>query len=120
MWKSIFVKVILVVVLSVFLAQFSVSSALAHNAPDIDRELTGNRPLPELPDLSRSEIPDSFAPEVLPNSPAPKVLPNSPAEASQKGVEDLSTLFFRTRSQAHRGYDLEKIQEFDDEVYGDD
>jgi hypothetical protein len=70
MWKSIFVKVILVVVLSVFLAQFNVSSALAHNAPDIDRKHTNNRPLPKLPDWSCSEVSDSSAPEVLRNSPA--------------------------------------------------
>ena len=110
MWKSIFVKVILVVVLSLFLGQFSVSSALAHNAPDIDRELTKNRPLPELPDLSDSEVPDSSAREFL---------RSSPAEASPKGVEHLSDLFLRTRSQAHQAYDLEKMKKFDDEVYGD-
>ena len=120
MWKSIFVKVIVVLVLSVFLAQFSVGSALAHNAPDIDRTLTKNRPLPELPDLSGSEAPDSPAPEVFRDSPAPDVLRNSPAEASPKGVEDLSNLFLRTRPQAHQAYDLEKIKKFDDEVYGDE
>ena len=110
MWKSIFVKVILVFVLSVFLVQFSVSSALAHNAPDIDRELTNNRPLPKLPDLSGSEAPDSSARGVL---------PNSPAEASPKGVKHLSDMFLMRRSQANQSYDLEKIKEFDNEVYGD-
>ncbi|MEG3984661.1 hypothetical protein QUA08_28255 [Microcoleus sp. T3B2] len=103
-------KVILVVVLSVFLAQFSVGSALARNAPDIDRKPTKNRPLPELPDLSGSEVPDSSAPEVL---------PNSPAEARPKGAEHLSTLFLRRGSQANQRYDLEKMKKFDDEVYGD-
>jgi hypothetical protein len=120
MWKSIFVKIILVFVLSVFLVQFSVSSALAHNAPDIDRKLTKNRPLPELPNLSGSEVPDSSAREFLPNSPAPEVLPNSPAEASPEGVEHLSDLFLRTRSQADQAYDLEKIKQFDKEVYGEE
>jgi hypothetical protein len=120
MWKSIFVKVILVFVLSVFLVQFSVSSALAHNAPDIDRELTGNRPLHELPNLSDSEVPDSSAREFLRNSPAREFLRNSPAEASPEGVEDLSDLFLRTRSQANQSYDLEKIKEFDNEVYGEE
>jgi len=110
MWKSIFVKVILVVVLSVFLAQFNVSSALAHNAPDIERKLTKNRPLPELPDLSGSQVPDLSAREFL---------RSSPAEASPKGVEHLSDLFLRTRSQAHQAYDIEKLKKFDDEVYGD-
>jgi hypothetical protein len=110
MWKSIFVKVILVVVLSLFLGQFSVSSALAHNAPDIDRELTKNRPLPELPDLSDFEVPDSSAREFL---------SNSPAEASPKGVEDLSTRFLRKRPQAKQAYDLQEMKKFDDEVYGD-
>lgn len=111
MWKSIFVKVILVFVLSLFLAQFSVSSALAHNAPDIDRKLTGNRPLPELPDLSDSEVPDS---------PAREFLRNSPAEASPKGVEDLSTRFLRKRPQANQAYDLQEMKKFDDELYGDE
>ena len=111
MWNSIFVKVILVVVLSVFLVQLNVGSALAHNAPDQDRVQTNNRPVPEVPNLSRSEVPDSSAPEVL---------LNSPAEAMPEVVEDLSTLFLSTHSQAHQRYDLEQIQEFDDEVYGDD
>ncbi|MEG4303240.1 hypothetical protein [Microcoleus sp. D3_18a_C4] len=112
-------KVILVVVLSVFLAQFNVSSALAHNAPDIDRKPTKNRPLPELPDLSGSEVQDSSAPDVLRSLPAPGVLRSSPAEARPKGVEHLSDLFLRTRSQADRAYDIEKLKKFDDEVYGD-
>jgi hypothetical protein len=112
MWKSIFVKVILVFVLSLFLVQFSVSSALAHNAPDIDRKLTKNRPLPELPDLSPSD-------EVLDFS-VREVLPNSPAEASPKGVEDLSTRFLRIRPQANQAYDLQEMKKFDDELYGDE
>lgn len=120
MWKSIFVKVILVVVLSLFLGQFSVSSALAHNAPDIERKLTKNRPLPELPDLSGSEVPGSSAPEVFRDAPAPDVLRSSPAEASPQGVEHLSDLFLRTRSQADQSYDLEKIKQFDNEVYGEE
>ena len=99
MWKSIFGKIILVVVLSVFLVQLNVGSALADNAPDIDQKSTNNRPLPERQDLSGSEVPAS----------APKVLPNSPAEASPEGAEDLSDRLF-----------LNQIQEFDDEVYGDD
>lgn len=119
MWKSIFVKVILVVVLTVFLAQFNVSSALAHNAPDIDRKPTNNRPLPELPDLSGSEVPDSSAPEVFRDAPTPNVLRSSPGEARPQGVKHLSDLFLRTRSQADQSYDIEKLKKFDDEVYGD-
>ena len=112
MWKSIFVKVILVFVLSVFLVQFSVSSALAHNAPDIDRELTGNRPLHELPDLSAYEVPAA--------SPAPGVSLDSLPQASPNGDEDLSTLFLNTRFHAGEAYDLEEMDKFDDEVYGDE
>lgn len=111
MWNSIFVKVILVVVLSVFLVQLNVGSALAHNAPDIDREETNNRSLPELPNLLRLEAPYSSAPEVF---------LDSPPEATPEVVEDLSTLFLRTHPQAHQRYDLEQIQDFDDEVYGKD
>ena len=112
MWKSIFVKVILVFVLSVFLVQFSVSSALAHNAPDIDRELTGNRPLPELPDESGYEVPAA--------SPAPEFFSDSLPQESRNGVEDLSTQFFNTRFDTDEVYDLEEMDKFDDEVYGDE
>ena len=106
MWKSIFVKVIRVVLLSLLLAQFTVSSAFAHDVPNARRAQV-NMPLPESP-----KLPD---PEPA-NSPTPE-LPNSP-----KSLEPISLHrhFFEKRSHAAQGYDMDAIKKFDDEVYGQD
>jgi hypothetical protein len=104
MWKSIFVKVIRVVALSMLLAQFTFSSALAEEGR-LSREEPEivNRPLPELPNLSASEIPNSPVPEV-------PDLVSSP--------EDLARNFFARNPQAHQTYDIQAIKQFNDNLYG--
>jgi hypothetical protein len=104
MWKSIFVKVIWVVALTVFLAQFTFSSALAG-----ERKLSSeepeivNRPLPKLPDLPAPKLPNAAAPEI---------------PGSVSSPRDLARNFLARNPQARRTYDMQAIKRFNDNLYG--
>jgi hypothetical protein len=109
MWKSIFVKVIRVVVLSLLLAQFTFSSALAEESQLSSKESSEepelvNRPLPKLPNLPAPETPNSPAPEI----------PGSPRSA-----RDLARRFLERNPQASQKYDIQAVKRFNDELYGE-
>ena len=102
MWKSIFVKVIRVVALTVLLAQFTFSSALAHNAPDVDREVI-SRPLPKPPAVSNSPAPES---------------PKTPASPKNSVGQFLEVEPESTEIDPTEDYDISAIKQFNDDLYG--
>ena len=104
MLKSLFIKVIRLVALTLLIVQFTFSSALANSQFSKPPETPkNNMPTSESQNSSASESQNSSVSE---------------SQNPQPTVEDLVERLLHTSPQAAQPYNMEVIQQFNEEVYG--